>query len=180
MKKSILAIAVAALIVAPVFAAPADSAKSSAVSMGDFAVRLAASLGTKPVDAKAAVETLKVRGARIREANLGAPVTEGEAARILSDLGVAVTTATPGKSLSAGKADQLLSAASLGLAASTVAAVELPAHCLLERNRGQCDTCCTTFLGCDSDPTPCSGGACAHFCNAVSPPGQASPSEPQP
>lgn len=178
MKKSILAFAVAALIAAPAFAASAASAKPADVTLGDFAVRLAVNLGTKPADAKAAVETLKSHGARISEADLNARVTEGVAARILSDLGVAVTTTTPGKALSSGRADQLLSVAGMSLAATSVSATELPSQCLQERNRGQCDTCCTTFLGCDVDPTLCRGGACSHFCKAVLPPGQASPSEP--
>ena len=181
MKKFMLALAVAALIAAPVLAAPADSGKSSSVSLGDFAVRLAVSLGAKPVDAKSAVETLKARGAKISHVDLSARVTEGEAARILSDIGVAVTTPTPGKSLSAGKADQLLSAASLNLDAAVSPSTELPGECLNNKNRGLCVDCCKIANGCTDLGAPCEfASPCAKFCKQVTPPGHASPSEPQP
>ena len=178
MKKSILAFAVAALIAVPAFAAPAASAKPADVTLGDFAVRLAVNLGTKPADAKAAVETLRTRGAKITEGDLNARLTEGAAARILGDLGVTVTTTTPGKSLSSGRADQLLSTASLGLAATTPA-TDFPAQCLQVKNRGLCTECCKTANGCVDQSAPCDfASACSHFCKAVLPPGQASPSEP--
>jgi hypothetical protein len=179
MKKSILAFAVAALIAAPAFAAPAAPAKGD-VTLGDFAVRLAVNLGTKPADAKAAVATLKARGVAINEADLSVRVTEGVAARILSDLGVAVTTASPGRALTTGKADQLLSSASLGLSAATNTAAELPTQCLDNKNRGLCTECCKAANGCIDQEALCAyASACAHFCLAVLPPGKASPSEPE-
>ena len=178
MKKLILAFAVAALIAAPAFAASAASAKPADVTLGDFAVRLAVNLGTKPADAKAAVETLRSHGARISEGELNARLTEGVAARILGDLGVVVTTTTPGKALSSGRADQLLSTASLGLAATTPA-VDLPAQCLQVKNRGLCVECCKVANGCVDQEALCEfASACSHFCKAVLPPGLASPSEP--
>jgi hypothetical protein len=180
MKKSILAFAVAALIAAPAFAAPAASAKSSEVTLGDFAVRLAVNLGTKPADATAAVETLNARGAKISTADLSARVTEGVAARILGDLGVSVSTTAPGKALTSGKADQLLSTASLSLSAATTSSVDLPTTCLNNMNRGLCVECCKTANGCVDQEAQCDyASACSHFCKAVLPPGQASPSEPQ-
>ncbi len=180
MKKSILAFAIAALIAAPAFAASAAPAKAADVTLGDFALRLAVNLGTKPADASAAVETLKSHGARITEVDLSARMTEGVAARILSDLGVAVKTSTPGKGLSSGRADQLLSTAAVGLTATTAPATELPAQCLQNKNRGGCQECCKAANGCVDQSAPCDfASACSHFCKAVLPPGHASPTEPQ-
>ena len=154
--------------------------KAADVTLGDFALRLAVNLGTKPADAGAAVETLKSHGARITEVDLSARMTEGVAARILSDLGVAVTTTTPAKGLSSGRADQLLSAAAVGLTATTAPATTLPAQCLQNKNRGICTECCKAANGCVDQNALCEfASACSHFCKAVLPPGQASPTEPQ-
>jgi hypothetical protein len=177
MRKSLLVLAVSAAVTVAAFAA-STSVQKSTVTVGDFATKIARVLGKPAATPQAAVDSLKSLGVKVGDAS--ARLTEGDAARILGDLGVSVRTQSPGTALSAGKADQLLANVSLSSAATSIEATTLPGQCLELRNRGQCDTCCTLALGCDVDSSLCAGGICAKFCRAVLPPGQASPTDPIP
>lgn len=179
MRKYSAVLAVSAALAVAAFAASGNVQKSSTVTVGDFAVRVTKAIGKPTASPSAAVDSLKSLGVKIGDAN--ASLTEGVASRILADLGVRVTTNSPNSVVTQGKADQLAAVAGMASSVSSVTpAASLPTACLELRNRGQCDTCCTTALGCDVDPAPCVGGVCAKFCHAVLPPGQASPDEPTP
>jgi len=176
--KSLMILAVSATLAVAAFAASSNAQKST-VTVGDFAVKVTAAIGHPVTDRSAAVASLKTLGVKVDDMN--ASLTEGMAAKILADLGVRVSTTSPDSAVTAGKADQL--AAIAGLASktsSTSSATALPTFCTELRNRGQCDTCCTTALGCDVNPAPCAGGVCSKMCKVVLPPGQQSPSDPQP
>ncbi len=178
MRKYSVVLAVSAALAVAAFAAP-GSVQKSTITVGDFAVRVTKAIGRPAATPSAAVDSLKSLGVKIGDAN--ASLTEGLASKILADLGVRVTTSNPNSVVTQGKADQLAVVAGLASTRSSATpAGLLPTDCLLERNRGQCDTCCTTTLGCDIDPTPCAGGVCSHFCHQVLPPGQVSVPEPEP
>jgi hypothetical protein len=179
MRKYSVVLAVSAALAVAAFAAPGSVQKSSTITVGDFAVRVTKAIGRPVASPSAAVDSLKTLGVKIGDAN--ASLTEGLASRILADLGVRVTTSNPNSVVTQGKADQLAFVAGLASTrSSTTPASDLPGDCLKLANRGQCDTCCTTALGCDVDFTPCNGGVCAKFCHQVLPPGQVSPGEPEP
>ena len=172
MRKSLVVVAVSAALAVAAFAAPSNSQRST-ITVGDFAVKVTRAIGQPVTDRSAAVQSLRTRGVEIGEAN--ASLTEGMAAKILADLGLRVSTSSPASAVTPGKADQL--ATMVGLASSVGPADGLPTQCLQLRNRGQCDTCCTTALHCDVDSTPCAGGACSKFCKIVKP-GPPSPTDP--
>jgi hypothetical protein len=180
MRKAIVLFAAAAALTSGVFAASKDAQKT-VPTVGDFAVTVSKALGHTPADQDAAVAVLKNAGVDLGK-DLSAKLTEGQAARILQDLGVAVKTANPQAYLSADKAGQLVANAGLvSPIAASIAATDLPAQCLSVKNRGNCQTCCNSYFGCDlSAPTCDYASTCAKFCKQVLPPGKASPSEPQP
>ncbi len=177
MRKSILVLAVSAAVTVAAFAASTNVQKST-VTVGDFATKVARVLGKPAATPQAAVDSLKSLGVKVGDA--GARLTEGDAARILGDLGVSVKTQSPGSALSAGKADQLLASVSLTSAATSIEASGLPTQCLQQGNRGQCQICCKVAFGCDLNSSCDYAKGCADFCKAVLPPGQASPSDPIP
>ena len=176
MKKSVLVVAVGIALTAATFAASSVSKKP--VTVGDFAVKVSAAIGHPVATPEAAVQSLRSLGVKVGDAN--GSLTEGTAARMLQDLGVRVSTSSPDKDVTVAKADQMAVLASITHAASSTIpeSTPLPTQCLELRNRGQCDNCCTTYL--TSVGADTSNGVCAHFCRQVPPPGQASPSDPQP
>ena len=177
MRKSFLAAAVATAVTVAVFAA--SSGTRGPITVGQFAVKVSRAMGNASADQRAAVSSLKKLGVNLGS-DLGATLTEGQAARIMSDLGLRVVTAHPDSAMSSAKADQLAGmAGSVSIASVVPADVTVPPACLQQRNRGQCDTCCTNFLisiNIDPNTTP----VCAKACKIVLPPGKQSPSEPQP
>jgi len=178
MRKACVVVAVSAALIAGVYAA--DNAKPKTAKVGEFAMEVSRALGHQPADEKAAAGVLRSAGVDLG-VDLSADLTEGKAATILRDLGVAVTTANPGQAMSADKAHQLvLSAGLTETAAATLAAVDLPGQCLQERNRGQCNTCCQVYLGCNLKGSCEYASTCSRYCKQVLPPGQASPREPTP
>ncbi len=177
MRKSWLVTAVATALAVAAFAASSGVQRS--ITVGEFAVKISKAMGNTSADQKAAVSTLKKLGVSVGT-DLSASLTEGQAARILGDLGLTVTAAHPDSALTAGKAEQLAGMArSVSLATVAPQDVALPTSCLELRNRGQCDTCCTNYLvsiHINPNTTP----ICAKFCAVIVPPGHQSPSEPQP
>jgi hypothetical protein len=175
MRKFLVVMAVSTALTVAAFAASSNSRKST-VTVGDFAVKVTRAIGQPVSDRSAAVQSLKTRGVEIGEPN--ANLTEGMAAKILADLGLRVSTTSPDSAVTLGKADQLATMVGLASSAASVAPADgLPTQCLQLRNRGQCDTCCTTALHCDVDSTPCAGGACSKFCKIIKP-GPPSPTDP--
>jgi hypothetical protein len=177
MRKSFLAAAVATAVTVAVFAA--SSGTQRPVTIGQFAVKVSRAMGNASANQSVAVSSLKKLGVNLGT-DLNASLTEGQAARIMSDLGLRVTTAHPDSAMTSGKADQLAGMAGSASVASLVPADFLiPPACLQQRNRGQCDTCCTNYLisiNIDPNTTP----ACARACKVIPPPGKQSPSEPVP
>jgi len=178
MRKSLVVVAASVALAVAAFAA-SSTAQKPTITVGDFAMKVSAAMGQPVTDRSAAVQSLRTLGVKISDAN--ASLTEGMAAKILTDLGVRVSTASPNSAVTPGKVEQFAGMARLSsAAASAVPQASLPTQCLELRNRGQCDTCCTNALGCDVNSAPCAGGVCAKFCKSVLPPGHQSPSDPTP
>jgi len=184
MKKILLALLVSVALAVPVVAATGNAGDiANPETVGGFAVKLAAALGNPSGSEQAAAASLRSAGVSL-QADLNARLTEAEAARILSDLGMKVAPpSSPANEISSGKSTQLAAAAGLSLSATPGIEVNggtLPIQCLLEKNHGQCVNCCKPALGF----LPNNGDGkiasfCAHFCNATQPP-PPSDEEPQP
>ncbi len=177
-RKSALGLLVGAALTATLFAATTGAPKP-AITVGDFAVKVTKALGKPATDQRSAVNSLKSLGVQVGT-NLGAALTEGTAARILTDLGIRTTTTRPDSPVSTGRADQLASVAGMNASAASAVpdSIGLPTQCLELRNRGQCVDCCDAAINCNPATQNCS--PCAKFCQTVLPPGKASPDEPQP
>lgn len=172
--KALVVLALSAALVAAAYAAPAAPAKTGKTTVGEFAVKIATAFGTEEPNANKAAEGLKARGVDL-SANLGATLTEGTVARIMSDLGMKVTApANPNEPVSEAKAGflaGLIATNSLGAGISMEAA--LPQQCLSSQNRGQCVECCKAATACGNpeDGAPITCNLCAKFChNNVPPP----------
>lgn len=181
-KKPLLVLALCAGLTVAAFAAPGAPANTGKATVGDFAVKVAVALGYTAPDSKAAVEALKARGVNMG-ADLSAVLTEGEAARILADLGMAVAApANPATTVSTAKAGFLAGTVASAATDSFVPELDLPTYCLSSQNRGNCVNCCKDAVG----PLPDNGGGtrsagkeCSKFCKANVPP-PPSPEEPAP
>lgn len=180
-KRPFMVLALAAGLVATVFAAPMTPAKSSNVTVGDFAVKVAVALGYSAPDQSAAVNTLRARGVTL--GNLASPLTEGDAARIMGDLGMSVVAPKdPSTQLSDTKAGLLAGTISTLAASAFSTADALPEQCLHSVDRGTCVDCCIAAVGPLPDPgggTRTAGKECSKFCAANVPP-PISPGEPTP
>jgi hypothetical protein len=181
-KRPFVVMALAAGLVATAFAAPSSPAKSSDVTVGKFAVKVASALGYAVPDQEAAAQALRGRGVTV-DTNLAAPLTEGSAARMMTDLGINVTTpkdpaATVSDSRAGVLAGTMSSLATLGFTPATT----LPDQCLHSADKGTCVDCCIAAVGPLPDPgggTRTAGKECGRFCQAnVIPP--ISPGEPTP
>jgi hypothetical protein len=186
MKKSLLALLVSVALAVPVVAATGNAAeKVNSETVGGFAVKLAAALGTPASSEQAAAASLRSAGVSLK-ADLSARLTEAEAARILSDLGMKVATpSSPADEISNGKSAQLAAAAGLTLSASPgieTTGGDLPVHCLLEKNLGQCVGCCKPELGFveGDDRAGQIVKFCTTFCKSTEPPCPSPPCDPEP
>jgi len=179
MRKYLTVLTVGAVLTVAAFAA-ASNAQKPAVTVGDFAVKVTSAIGQPVASPGAAVQSLKSLGVNIEDAN--ARLTEGTAAKILADLGLRVSTSNPGSAVTSAKADQLAAFAGLASTASSVSPeTDLPTQCLQNANRGTCVDCCKIALGCTNLQAQCEFSTpCAKFCKQVLPPGQQSPSDPNP
>jgi len=181
-KKPLLVLALCAGLTVAAYAVPGTSANAGKATVGEFAVKVATALGYETLDSKSAVEALKGRGVNLA-ADMSATLTEGEAARIMADLGMSVTAPTnPGATVSTSKAGFLAGAIGSAKLESIAPETDLPTQCLSSPNRGACVNCCKTIVG----PLPDNGGGtrsagkeCGHFCQANVPP-PPSPEEPAP
>lgn len=161
MRKSFLILAVSAALTVVIFAASGSAPK--AVTVGDFAVKVSRALGYTAPDQKSAVESLKGLGVSLEKKDLNARITEGEAARILSSLGVDVATESPSNDLSAAKIDSLVSAVAMTGVQSVGLEVDPPFQC-----RGlpphDCKLCCLAAMPPGFLPTKNPDGICKVFC----------------
>jgi hypothetical protein len=184
-KRPFLVLAIAASLMGAAYAttaAPTTPGESSKVTVGDFAVKVAVALGYSVPDQNKAAEALRARGVGVGP-NLSATLTEGDAAKIMSDLGVNVTTPKdPGSELSASKAGSLAGSLQTLAASGFSTATTLPNQCLHSVDRGTCVDCCIAAVGPLPDPgggTRTAGKECSKFCAANVPP-PPSPGEPTP
>ena len=173
--KAFLVLALCAGLTASV-AVAGTSAKAAKTTVGDFAVQVATALGDATPDAQKAASALRARGVNL-SANLGATLTEGEAARIMADLGVSVAApADPSTPVSTVKAAVLAGMMTNATSARTVAD-PLPTQCLSSKNRGNCQDCCKAATLCGPPPAAFDCNTCAKFCKNNVPP---QPSDPEP
>lgn len=172
-KRLLLVLALCAGLTATALAAPGAPANPGKATVGEFAVRLATALGYDAADAKAAAGALNRRGVTLA-ADLSATLTEGDAARIISDLGIAtVTPANPGAPVSAARAGSLVASIPASMSIEGISPEdEGPTQCLSSVDRGTCVNCC-------KDATGMTGKFCGHYCHANVPP-PPSPEEPTP
>jgi hypothetical protein len=181
-KKPLLVLALCAGLTVAAFAAPGTSVTAGKATVGEFAVKVAIALGYATPDTKAAVEALKGRGVNLM-ADMSATLTEGEAARIMADLGMSVTSPTnPGATVSTTKAGFLAGTIGSAKLESIAPEVDLPTECLSSVNRGACVNCCKAVVGQllnDQGNLRDAGKECGHFCHANVPP-PPSPEEPAP
>jgi hypothetical protein len=179
MRKSFLAIAVTAALVVGVYAA---SSAPKPVTAGEFAVKVSRAMGVERADSKAAAAALKSFGVNFGT-DLNASLTEGQAARILGDLGLRVSTTTPSSVVFEGKADSLASLARAATVQAGIAPAGLPTQCLNSPDRGTCVDCCKAAVGSitDAGGNPKDPGPlCSKFCQSLLPPGKQSSPEPSP
>jgi hypothetical protein len=177
--KALLVLALCAGLAASI-AVAGTTAKAAKTTVGDFAVQVATALGDATPDATKAAATLRSRGVNL-SANLSATLTEGEAARIMADLGVAVVAPTdPSTPVSTVKAAALAGMMTNAVTGHTVND-GLPTQCLSSINRGNCQDCCKAATGCGDlvPPAPFQCNVCAKFCKNNVPPVPSDP-EPQP
>lgn len=174
-RKHLLMLVLCAGVAVAALAAPPAAAPTGKATVGEFALKVATALGYDAADAKAAVTTLQGRGLSF-SADLSSTLTEGEAARIMSDLGMAVVApANPGATVSMARAGSLVASLprSAGVeSVSTSGGDPNPTQCLSSVNRGACNNCC-------KEATGLGGQFCGRYCHANVPP-PPSDSEPQP
>ncbi len=173
MKKLLLVLALCAGLAATALAAPGAPATTGKATVGEFAVKLATALGYDAADAKAAAGALSRRGVTLA-ADLSSPLTEGDAARVMSELGIAmVEPANPGAPVSSARAGSLLASIPASMSIEGISpADEGPTQCLTSVDRGTCVNCC-------KDATGLTGKFCGQYCHANVPP-PPSDGEPQP
>lgn len=172
-RKLLLVLALCAGLTASAYAAPTAPATAAKATVGEFALSLASALGLDAVDAKAATRALEGRGVTFA-ADLSAALTEGEASRIMSDLGIAMAKpANPGAAMSPARVGSLVASipASMHIDGK-VTQDEGPTQCLSSADRGTCVNCC-------KEATGLTGKFCGRYCHANVPP-PASDEEPQP
>ena len=143
-------------------------------TVGEFAVRVSAALGYEDPVAERAASNLNSWGVDLG-ADLATPLTEGRAARIMADLGIAVVPpAHPAAPVTEGRAGIL--AATIGTmlpSGPSTERIDLAAppsflQCLQAPNTGQCTQCCRDLLP-PRLPTGTKSRLCAHLCMFANP-----------
>jgi opacity protein-like surface antigen len=180
MRKSLLVLAVSAVLTLAAGAAPGSGQQqANAITVQEFAVMVSQAMGGVATPDRA-VAGLRARGVDLG-VNMEARLTEERVVAILGDLGYRARTGNPGQGVTSEKAASLLSVADLGtLTANVMPAQDPVEQCLDVKNRGRCQECCKEVNGCGLHG-PCEfAKGCAVFCKRVPPPGQASPGEPLP
>lgn len=171
-----LAAGCAGLMVA-VEAAPEPPRPRPPATIGQFAARISTALGDEDPSPEAAARNLRARGVDLGD-DLGAALTEGLAARVMTDLGYSVVRpADPSTPISESRA---------GFLAGTIATVGLPGglepegigpsatllpilQCLQSPNSGLCTQCCLGLLP-PRFPTGIGAQICTRICAFNTPP----------
>ena len=172
-KKLLLVLALSAGVAVAAFAAPGASPAQGKATVGEFALKVADALGCDAADTARAVKALNGRGIWFA-ADLSATLTEGEAARIMTDLGVAVLAPeNPGAPVSPTRVGSILASIPRSTTIDGMSSEdEGPTECLSSADRGACVNCC-------KDATGLTGKFCGRYCQSnVAPP--PSPEEPTP
>jgi hypothetical protein len=151
-----------------------EGRKSTApLTVGDFAVMLAATTGKGPaLEVKSATDALVKAGVPL--GNPQATLSEAKLAEILGFYGVHVRSSTPQQTITRARAVSALSLVSGALkngASASAGTTPTPSSlddCLIGTNHGQCENCCKDFNG--------TASACAKFCFQI----RVSDGEPQP
>ena len=164
----------AALPFSALAAGQAQGPKNTApLTVGDFAVMLAATTGKGPaLEVKSATDALVKAGVPL--GNPKATLSEQKLAEILGFYGVHVRTSSPLDAVGRSKAETaltLLNGKLLAGQSSGSATVPNPSSlddCLIGTNHGQCENCCKDLNG--------SANTCAKFCFQI----RASDGEPIP
>jgi hypothetical protein len=152
----------------PLAAHAAEQAKgkknTSPVTVGDFAVMLAAATARGPVpEAKSAHDAMVKAGVPL--GNPKATLSEEKLVQILNYYGVRVTSSTPGQAVTRSKAESALAmlggalssgAVPMGSVSPTPSTLD---DCLSEANHGQCVNCCKGLGG--------EANTCARFCQQI-------------
>jgi len=173
--KAFMGVALSACLIVAVYAAPGAPAKTDTATVGDFVLRVASALGYEAATPKAAADALRARGGSLA-GDLSATLTEGEAARIVADLGMSVVQPTnPLVVVSASQAIAIAGSLEWLGAESFSSQTDFPTQCLAFV-KGECKRCCKKATGCGDPPAPFTCGTCARFCRGLIPP--PSPSEP--
>jgi len=131
------------------------------LTVGDFAVMLAATTGRGPsLEVKSATEALVKAGVPL--GNPRATLSEQKLVEILGFYGVSVRTFSPSDSVGRAKAETaltLLNDKLLAGGSSAANSVPTPSSlddCLVNTNHGQCENCCKALNG--------SANTCSKFC----------------
>ena len=168
-------ILIAAMPLAAQAAGQAQGQKSTApLTVGDFAVMLAATTGKGPaLEVKSATDALVKAGVPL--GNPKATLSEAKLVEILGFYGVRVKSSTPQQAVTRSKAESVLGLVSgaLNSGISTMGgASPSPSgpldDCLAQANHGQCVGCCKALGGV--------ANTCANFCQQI----KASEGEPLP
>jgi hypothetical protein len=164
----------AAMPFAALAAGAAQGQKSSApLTVGDFAVMLAATTGKGPaLEVKSATDALVKAGVPL--GNPKASLNEEKLVEILGFYGVRVKSSSPQQAITRSKAESALQlvngalASGLSSSASTTPTPASLEDCLVNTNHGQCENCCKDLNG--------GANTCAKFCFQI----RVSPGEPIP
>ena len=136
--------------------------KSTApLTVGDFAVMLAATTGRGPaLEVKSATEALVKAGVPL--GNPRETLSEEKLVEILGFYGLRVQSSSPQQAITRAKAEaalRLVSGALLSSPSTSAGTTPTPASlddCLIGTNHGQCENCCKEMQG--------SANTCAKFC----------------
>ena len=148
--------------------------KSTApLTVGDFAVMLAATTGKGPaLEVKSATDALVKAGVPL--GNPKATMSEEKLVEILGFYGITVRSSSPQDAVTRAKADsalKLVAGTLPGSVSNSAGTTPTPAtldDCLVGTNHGQCENCCKALSG--------SSNTCAKFCFEI----RVSQGEPQP
>jgi len=136
--------------------------KSTApLTVGDFAVMLAAATGKGPaLEVKSATDALVKAGVPL--GNPQATLSEGKLVEILGFYGVRIRSSAPQQTITRAKAEfalHLISDALPGGLSTSGGTIPTPStldDCLIGTNHGQCENCCKDLQG--------NANTCAKFC----------------
>ena len=140
---------------------PQGKKSTAPLTVGDFAVMLAATTGKGPaLEVKSATDALVKAGVPL--GNPRATLSEGKLVEILGFYGVRVRSSAPQQAITRARAESALNLvsdnllSSLSTSAGTTPTPSSLDDCLIGTNHGQCENCCKDLQG--------NANTCAKFC----------------